>query len=184
MSDRQLSARWGVITAFAVVGVYLVEVVVAATASGDLADHAAGAGRIVEGLAGTAFLLGAVALLLLAPIAALGWWAAGIAGLAASGVTMLWVVATAIEPPIWVFYAEVTLATVGLVLITASSIRRRVLPWWAAVGLSLLLPIMFLLPLNAVFMGLVWVCVGVGALRTSRRPAPVEAASALAMLPS
>ncbi|BDZ55694.1 hypothetical protein [Agromyces marinus] len=136
----------------------------------DVADHASPLGRASEALSGLAFLAGAVALAALAPTGArLAAWIPGVAGLAASGATMLWVVATGVEPAVEVFLAEVALTAVGLVIIgVLGSMRRRVWPWWVGVAVALLIPIMFLVPLNSIPLGLIWAAVALTARPDAR----------------
>ncbi|WP_400995881.1 hypothetical protein [Agromyces sp. GXQ0307] len=136
----------------------------------DVGDHANALGRASEAMAGLAFFSGAVALAALAPrTSLLGAWIPGIAGLAASGATMLWVVTTGLEPAIEVFLAEVGLTAVGLVLVGAlGARRRRVWPWWVGAGVALIVPIMFLVPLNALPIALVWSAVALTARPDAR----------------
>ncbi|WP_430647703.1 hypothetical protein [Agromyces sp. GXS1127] len=131
----------------------------------DVGDHGNALGRASEALTGLAFLAGAVAIAALAPRGALlTAWIPGIAGLAASGATMVWVVATGAEPAIEVFLAEVALTALGLVAAgVLGALRRRVWPWWVGTGVALIIPIMFLVPLNAIPLALVWAAVALTA---------------------
>lgn len=124
-----------------------------------MSDHSQGAGRVSEALVGLAFLLGSVALAALVPHRGRWgralWWLA-VAGLAAMGVTMLAVVVTGAEPPSALVTAETLATLVGMVATGVLGARRGVWPWPVGVGLALFLPLMFLAPLNALFMAAVW----------------------------
>lgn len=91
-------------------------VVLAIAAPGQPGDHATAAGRLSEGSVGASFLAGAVAFaaLLPRPSSARWFWLLGIIGLGASGLTMLAVFTTALEPPFQVFLAEVALTVPAL----------------------------------------------------------------------
>ncbi|UOE45797.1 hypothetical protein [Agromyces larvae] len=174
--------RTAALLSFGVAAVYAALVVVAATGSAELADHASGAGRATEALAGAAFVVGAIALMALTPRPGILWWLPGIVGLAASGITMIVTAISGAEPPFWLFVSEAVLTAVGLVIVSVSAVRRRVLPWWAAIGIALILPIMFLVPMNGIVLVLVWAAVGIGALRASAREAADSPTPAVAML--
>ncbi len=157
-------------TAALVAAVFLLaNMVLAIVAPGQMGDHATAAGRLSEGLVGLSFIAGAAALLPLLPQPATArwFWLLGIAGLAASGLTMLAVFATTLEPPFQLFLAEVAVTAPALVGIAVSGVRRGNWPWWVGLGIALLLPIMFLLPLNSMIMAIVWI-VAAWQLRTGK----------------
>lgn len=135
----------------------------------EMGDHSSVAGRASEALVGASFVVGAFALFLIARAVggALGrwrivWWVAVLA-MVASGVTMIAVFVSAIEPPFQLFLAEAGLAAVSLIAVGVSGWRARAFPLWAGIGVALLLPIMFVLPLNSVWMAMVWIAVAITA---------------------
>lgn len=105
----------------------LANMVLAIMAPDQMGDHATTAGRLSEAVVGVSFLAGAVALaaLLPRPASARWFWLMGIAGLATSGLTMVAVFATALEPPFQLFLAEVAVTVPALVAIGVSGVRRR-----------------------------------------------------------
>jgi hypothetical protein len=124
---------------------------------GDVEDHTTGLGAASEVTAGLAFLAGAAALALLRPVG--GWrgalWSLAPAGLVVSGLTMVGVPLVGAEPAEWLFVIAVLPTFVGLVA-TGVLGARRTWGWPTGVGLALLLPIMFLAPLNSLLMAAVW----------------------------
>ncbi|WP_111718448.1 hypothetical protein [Homoserinimonas sp. OAct 916] len=138
-------------------------------ATENMGDHATVAGRASEALVGASFVFGAVALLFIARRAgsALGlwrvaWWLAVVAMIAA-GVTMIAVFVSATEPPFELFLAEAGLAAASLIAVGISGWRAQAFPLWVGIGVALLLPMMFLLPLNSLWMAAVWVAVAITA---------------------
>lgn len=128
--------------------------------SGDVSDHTHGLGAASEILAGVSFLTAAVTLILLRPVSGWRgalWWLAPI-GLGISGCSMLMVPVVGAEPPDWLFVVGVVPCFVGLVAAGVLGIRR-IWPWWVGIGVALQLPIMFLAPLNALWMALLWIAV-------------------------
>lgn len=137
---------------------------------GDVDDHTQGLGAVSETLAGLSFLAGALALVLLRPVTgwrAMLWWLAPV-GMTISGLSMLAVPVTGSEPPAWLFVAGVLPTAIGLVAAGVLGIGRR-WRWWTGVGLALLLPMMFLLPLNTLWMSLVWLSVAFSTAPRGRR---------------
>ena len=135
--------------------------VVGFVAPDQVADHSAGAGQLSEALAGLSFIAGAIAIIPLIPRGMLARiiWVLAIVSLVAFGLTMLSVVVTGVEPSAEV--VTVVTAAVGLTLIGIGivGIMRRVWPWWVGVLVAVLVPIMFFVPFNSVFMAVVWVLV-------------------------
>lgn len=174
---RPLPAAAAAAAAVALLG----DLAVGLAAPAATSDHSQGAGRVSEALVGLAFVLGAVALAALVPhLGRWGralWWLA-VAGLAAMGVTMLAVVVTGTEPPSVLVTAETLATFVGMVAAGVMGARRGVWPWPVGAGLALFLPLMFLAPLNALFMTAVWL--GVAACAGRRGPARANAAPATA----
>ncbi|UMG91994.1 hypothetical protein [Nocardioides sp. TF02-7] len=133
---------------------------------GDDSDHFTGLGLLSELTAGAAFVAAAVALVALTPVTGwrgLLWWLAP-AGLTVAGGTMLAVPVVGQEPAEWLFVLAVLPTFVGLVAAGVLG-TRRVWPGWVGAGVALLLPIMFLLPLNGFLMAVVWTSVAVTAPR-------------------
>lgn len=135
--------------------------IVGFVAPDQVADHSTGAGQLSEALAGFSFLAGAVALFPLVPrsMVARIIWVLAIVSLVAFGATMLSVVVTGVEPPselVTVVTAFVALALIGIGIVGT---MRGIWPWWVGVAVALLVPIMFFVPFNSVFMAVVWVLV-------------------------
>jgi hypothetical protein len=139
----------------------LANAVVGFIAPDQVADHSAGAGQLSEALAGLSFIAGAIAILPLVPRSMLARiiWVLAVVSLVAFGLTMLSVVVTGVEPPAEL--VTVVTAAVGLTLIAIGivGIMRGIWPWWVGVPVALLVPIMFFVPFNSVFMAVVWVLV-------------------------
>ncbi|MGW9631594.1 hypothetical protein ACWGST_12900 [Agromyces sp. NPDC055520] len=115
LPNRIRAAR---VAAWIAVALFVANFVVAMVALGDTADHAGALGAASEGLVGAAFLAGAACLALMAPRRRSSlWWLPAIVGLAASGITMLWVAATGSEPAFVLFLAEVALIALGLIVV-------------------------------------------------------------------
>ncbi|GAA2045935.1 hypothetical protein GCM10009819_36960 [Agromyces tropicus] len=165
IARRRAVARWSAWTAVALYAAQFAVGAAAVVSGGDAADHATGLGGASEALGGLAFLAGAVVLGALAPRGArLAAWVPGIAGLAASGLTMAWVVGTRVEPPVEVFLAEVALMALGLLVAgVLGALRRRVWPWWVGTALALVVPVMFLVPVNSLPLALAWAAVALTA---------------------
>jgi hypothetical protein len=138
--------------------------------AGDVDDHTTGLGLISEITAGVAFLAGAVALGLLRPVG--GWrgflWWLAPTGLTIAGLTMVGVPVIGSEPAEWLFVVAVLPTFVGLV---AAGIlgTGRVWPWWTGAGVALLLPVMFILPLNSFVMAAIWLAIGLPGRPTADR---------------
>ncbi|MFD1505602.1 hypothetical protein FE374_01620 [Georgenia yuyongxinii] len=175
---RRLAAVAALLAAAALLG----DVAVSMVDPAALDDHSQGLGRVSEGLVGVAFLLGALALAALVPTRgragrglwwqAAGrraWWWLAVLGLAASGLSMIGVVVTGTEPPSGLVTAEVLIALVGMVGSAVTGVRAGTWPWPVGLGVALYLPIMFLVPLNAAFMALVWIGVAAAARRRTWR---------------
>ncbi|BDZ63703.1 hypothetical protein [Agromyces mangrovi Wang et al. 2018] len=167
---RRTTAR---VASWAAVAAYLAQfgVGAAAFAAGvDTGDHSQGLGVASEALGGFAFLAAAVALAALAPRGVrLAAWIPAIVGLGASGATMIWVVWSRFEPPFELFLAEVALSALGLIAVgVLGAIRRSVWPWWVGVAVALIIPIMFLVPVNSLPLAAVWVAVALTARPATR----------------
>jgi hypothetical protein len=141
----------------------LVDATVSLVAPDALSDHSAGPGRLSELMSGLAFLAMAVALVPLAPEAGRRRWLFSLApmGLALCGLAMVGVVLTGHEPPLAVFLVSVLTALVGCVTAAFIGHRDGTWPWWTAAGVALVLPVLFLAPLNSLVLALVWVLVAV-----------------------
>ncbi|WP_028659616.1 hypothetical protein [Nocardioides insulae] len=127
---------------------------------GDVEDHTTGLGLASELTAALAFLALAVALAATVPVTgwrALLWWS-GPVGLTIAGLTMIGVPVVGAEPADWLFVLSVLPTLIGTVAAGVLG-SRRIWPWPTGVGLALFLPIMFLAPLNSLWMALV--CLGV-----------------------
>ncbi|MGR2753657.1 hypothetical protein [Agromyces arachidis] len=164
---RARSAAW---TAVALYAAQFAVGAAGALSGTDVGDHAEGLGGASEGLGGGAFVAAAVALAALAPRGArLAAWLPAIIGLGTSGVTMAWVAATGVEPPVEVFLVEVSLTAIGLAVVgVLGALRRRVWPWWVGIAVALLIPVMFLVPVNSIPLALAWIAVALTARPDAR----------------
>lgn len=135
--------------------------VLAAIAPDAMGDHSTGLGRLSEGLAGLSFVAGGLAIAALAPSGAFARsiWILAVVGCAACGITMLAVFVSTVEPPTELVMIEVAVTAIALIGTAVVGGIRRVWPWWVAAGVALLLPIMFLVPFNSVFMAAIWLAV-------------------------
>lgn len=139
----------------------LANAVVGFIAPDQVADHSTGAGQLSEALAGLSFIAGAVAILPLMPRGTVTRiiWVIGIVSLLAFGLTMLSVVLTGVEPSSEIVLVVTALIALALIGVGVVGIMRRIWPWWVGIALALLVPIMFFVPFNSVFMAVVWVLV-------------------------
>ena len=148
--------------AAATAAAFAAEAVVAALHPANLADHATGAGRVSEALAGLAFLLAAGAL---AAYAGSPRWLflPAVLGCAAMGVAQLDIAARGEEWPDPLVTGIVLLAFVGLVLAGVVGGRARVWPWWGAVLLAVVVPALFLVPSpgNSAVLAAIWATLAV-----------------------
>jgi hypothetical protein len=163
---RRDSRRIAALSAAIAAALFLiVNAVLAAIAPEAMGDHSTGPGRISEALAGLSFIAGGLAIAALVPTGAFARavWILAVAGCAACGITMLAVVVSTVEPPAEVVMVEVAVTAIALIVTAIVGGIRRVWPWWVAAGVALLLPIMFLLPLNSIFMAAIWLAVAIWA---------------------
>ena len=147
--------------AVATAAAFAAEAVVAAVWPANISDHSAGAGRASEALAGLAFLLAAATLLAWVPV--LGRWLAApaVLGCAAMGVAQLDIAARGQEWPDMVVNAILLVAVTGLPLAGVAGVRAGAWPWWIALLLALVVPVLFVVPSpgNSAVLALVWVVV-------------------------
>jgi hypothetical protein len=123
----------------------------------DMFDHSTGLGWASEAAASVAFIAGAVGLSALAPRPHRLLWLPAVLGLLGSGIAMLGVIITGAEPPEVIATIVIGLMAFGLLLVgILGSIRRTVWPWWVGVGVALIVPVMFFVPLNAIVLAVIW----------------------------
>jgi hypothetical protein len=138
----------------------LAELVVAATADGDLNDHSSGAGRLSEALVGLAFVAGAAALALWLPSGRLrrALCLPAVVGTGLTGLIMLLITVTGDEVSETVTTVVVLLTLVGHVVQGVVGWRAGVWPLWAGAMLGALMLVMFLVPnpANSAGMAAVW----------------------------
>ena len=157
------AARRGSILAAATAGTFAAEAAVAALWPANLADHATGAGRVSEALAGLGFLLAAAVLAAFATGRLRGLFALGMLGCAAVGVAQVDIAARGQEWPETVTTVIVLAAWAGLVLAGVAGARAGAWSWPVAVALAVVVPALFFVPspFNSVVIALLFVTVAV-----------------------
>jgi hypothetical protein len=155
------SRRPGPLLAAATAVAFAAEAFVAALWPANLSDHATGAGRISEALAGLGFLLAAATVLAFAPAARrLGraLFAPAVLGCGLVGIAQIDIAVRGQEWPESVVTVIVLAAWAGLVLAGVVGTRARVWPWWAATLLAVVVPALFFVPspFNSVVIALAW----------------------------
>jgi hypothetical protein len=154
--------------------VFAAEAVVAALFPANLSDHATGAGRVSEALAGLGFLLVAATLVALLPaLTRVGRWlvAPAVLGCGLMGVAQLDIAARGQEWPEPVVTVIVLTAWAGLVLAGIAGARAAAWPWWAVVLPTLVVPALFFVPspANSAVIALLWAGLGSVTLSGRRR---------------
>lgn len=167
-----VAARRGSLLAGATALCFALEAAVAAAWPAGIADHATGAGRVSEALAGAAFLLAAATLVALVPrVGRPGrWFLPAVLGCAAVGIAQVDIAARGQEWPETLTTGIVLVAWAGLVAAGIVGARAGAWSWPAGVALAAVLPALFLLPspVNSVVLALLWVAVA-GAVRRAAR---------------
>jgi hypothetical protein len=158
-----VAARRVSLLAWATALTFAAEAVVAALWPANLADHATGAGRVSEALAGLGFLLAAAALAAFAAPRLRGLFALGVLGCAAVGIAQVDIAARGEEWPEPLVTVIVLAAWAGLVLAGIAGARAGAWSWPIAVALAAVVPALFFVPspFNSVVIALVWVAVAV-----------------------
>lgn len=170
-SSSPVRRRVGALAAATAV-VFVAESVVATLFPATIAEHATGAGRVSEALAGLGFLLAGLTFVPLLPLLdRAGRWLAvpALLGCGAVGVAQLDIAARGQEWPETVVTVVVLTAWAGLLLAGVAGARARVWPWWAVVLPALVVPALFFVPspVNSVVIALLWA--GLGAVTLSGR---------------
>jgi hypothetical protein len=161
--------------AAATAAVFAAEAAVAALFPATIADHATGAGRVSEALAGLGFLLAGLTFVPLLPLLdRVGRWLVvpALLGCGAVGVAQLDIATRGQEWPETVVTVIVLTAWAGLLLAGVAGARAGAWPWWALVLPALVVPVLFFVPspVNSVVIALLWAGLGV-VTRSGRRRA-------------
>jgi hypothetical protein len=140
----------------------LAEAALALAVPDQMGDHTTGLGRLSEALAGAAFIAGAAALLPLVPHGR-SRILFGLApvGLGTAGLTMVSVVMVRSEPVEWLFLLAVGALLIGTISAGIIGVRRGLWPLWTGVAVALLVPVLFLAPLNSVFLAAIFAAVAI-----------------------
>jgi hypothetical protein len=163
-------ARRGSLLAGATALAFAAEAVVAAVWPTDLSDHATGAGRVSEALAGLGFLLAAGALGTLGTGRLRAWFALGLLGCAAVGVAQVDIAARGQEWSESVTTVIVLAAWAGLVLAGVVGTRAGAWSWPIGAALAVVVPALFFVPspFNSVVICLLWLAVAAVTRRGAR----------------